>query len=296
MYVTRNTTHLTNDEDISKQQSPTSPPFVYEEDGLLTLHFEIGAVQSQMQLDSPDTLLLPYTRVMMAFLMFDRHPKHIGMIGLGGGSMQKYFYRYLPHSRITVAEICHEVIALRDQFFIPHDDHRFRVVCEDGADFVLRHPSEFDVLIVDGFDIDGQPSRICTSHFYDDCYSALTPDGVMVVNLCDHRSRILASRIRQSFRSQVFVVDCEGGENKIAIAGKGNAFYQPEDGTSTSIEYLEHHHPISLNWSAIHDQLARVVNSAPNSEEAAVDLQNSNQGPELPDQIDITSHSSPGTA
>jgi spermidine synthase len=287
---------LTNDEDISKEQSPASTPFVYKEDGLLILHFEIGSVQSQMQLDSPDTLLLPYTRVMMAFLLFDRHPKHIGMIGLGGGSMQKYCYHYLPHSRITVAEISNEVIALRDQFFVPHDDHRFKVVCEDGANFVLRHPNEFDVLIVDAFDIDGQPSQICTSHFYDDCYRAVTPNGVMVVNLCDHRSRILAARIRQSFRGQVFVVDCEGGENKIAVAGKGNAFRQPTNGTERSIEYLEHHHPISLNWSSIHDQRTKLAGSAANSEEAAVDLQNSYEGPELPDQIDITSHSSPGTA
>ena len=39
--------------------------------------------------------------------------------------------------------------------------------------------------IVDGFDITGQPEQLCSQRFYDDCYNALTPDGVMVVNLSD---------------------------------------------------------------------------------------------------------------
>ncbi len=72
-----------------KRRSRTSTPFIYEEDGTLTLYFEMGAVQSRMHVNLPDFLVLGYTRTMMGFLLFNRHPRHIGTIGLGGGSIQK---------------------------------------------------------------------------------------------------------------------------------------------------------------------------------------------------------------
>ncbi len=55
----------------------------------------------------------------MGFLLFNPRPQHIGMIGLGGGSIQKYCHRYLPHTEISVAEINPDVITLRDCFRVP---------------------------------------------------------------------------------------------------------------------------------------------------------------------------------
>ena len=209
----------------------------------------MGSVQSRMHVELPDFLMLGYTRTMMGFLLFNKRPRHIGTIGLGGGSIQKHCYRCLPHTKISVAEISPEVIALRDHFYIPKDDFRFKVFCEDGADFVFRHSNEFDVLIVDGFDITGQPEQLCSQRFYDDCYNALTPNGVMVVNLSDHGYRALLGRIRQSFQNLVVVVGCDDGDNQIAFAGKGNAFAFARSGNAFK-EYIQHmkqYHPIKFN-------------------------------------------------
>ena len=222
---------LSDEYEEYKRRSRTSAPFIYEEDGTLTLYFEMGSVQSQMHVNEPDLLMLGYTRAMMGFLQFNKRPRHIGTIGLGGGSIQKHCYRCLRHTKISVAEISPEVIALRDHFSIPKDDRRFKVFCEDGADFVSRHSKKFDVLIVDGFDITGQPEQLCSQRFYDDCYNALTPDGVMVVNLSDRGYSALLARIRQSFQNRVVVVGCDDGWNQIAFAGKGNAFAFAQAGT-----------------------------------------------------------------
>jgi spermidine synthase len=221
---------LSDEYEEYKRRSRTSAPFVYEEDGTLTLYFEMGSVQSQMHLDQPDFLMLGYTRTMMGFLLFNQRPRHIGTIGLGGGSIQKHCYRCLRHTKISVAEISPEVIALRDHFYIPKDDRRFKVFCEDGADFVFRHSNEFDVLMVDGFDITGQPEQLCSQRFYDDCHNALTSDGIMVVNLSDRGYGALLARIRQSFQNRVAVVGCDDGGNQIAFAGKGNAFAFAQSG------------------------------------------------------------------
>lgn len=232
------------------EASRTSAPFLCEEAGTVSLHFEIEGVQSQMQVDSPDHLALEYTRTMMGFLFLHPHPRHIGMIGLGGGSLPKYCYRYLPRTRISVAEISPEVIALRDCFHVPHDDHRFTVLCEDGADFVNRHRQAFDVLIVDGFDIAGQPARLCSRHFYDDCYSALALDGVMVVNMCDSQFEDLIFRMRQSFRDRVIVVDPEDSSNMVAFAMKGDIQVLHTDQLLERRKILERDHPVDLSPTA----------------------------------------------
>ncbi len=78
------------------------------------LHFAVEEVQSRMDVREPHTLNLQYTRSMMGFMLFDAAPAYIGMIGLGGGSLAKFCYRYLPTSSICVAEINPYVIALRN--------------------------------------------------------------------------------------------------------------------------------------------------------------------------------------
>ena len=239
---------LASEYDAYLESSDNVKPFVYEdEDGTVSLHFEIGSVQSRMHATSPDWLMLGYTRIMMGFLLFKSHPRHIGMIGLGGGSIPKYCYSYLPHSHISIAEINPEVIALRDSFYIPDDDHRFRVFCEDGADFVLRHPNQFDVLIVDGFDITGQPEQLCSQRFYNDCYKALTPDGIVAANLCEGPVETLISRMRRSFSGRVVVADSSYGANRIAFADKGNALFQPGHNFAKLAEQLQQRHPLDLS-------------------------------------------------
>jgi spermidine synthase len=221
--------------------------FTCEEDGSLSVHFGVtGTVQSQMLMDAPDLLVLDYTRTIMSFLLFLAQPEHIGMIGLGGGSIQKYCYRNLPRTRISVAEISPEIIALRDRFVIPNDDHRFKIFLEDGCDFVARHKGEFDVLIVDGFDSTGQPPQLCSRPFYEDCYAALAPEGIMVVNICDSDVRPLISRIRDRFEDGVIPIEIEESVNMIVFAGKGSILWTSDEKLTRNRKNLEQYHPIDL--------------------------------------------------
>jgi len=49
-------------------------PFIRDMGRERCLHFDIFTVQSAMDLDDPDRLSLPYTRKMMAFLLFNGAP------------------------------------------------------------------------------------------------------------------------------------------------------------------------------------------------------------------------------
>lgn len=139
--------------------------------------------------------------------------------------MAKWCYRHMPDSDITVIEINPHVIGLRERFRIPKDDHRFQVLCENGADYVARVSRHSDVLIVDGFDIDGQPPELCSQRFYDDCYQALTASGLLVVNLCGDDNRSILTRIRKSFGDQVLSVTPECDGNTIVFASKGGPLW-----------------------------------------------------------------------
>ena len=174
---------------------------------------------------SPWRLEVDYTRTMMGFLLFKPAPAHIGMIGLGGGSIAKFCYRYLPASTMMVLEINPYVLALRHEFQVPDDDERFQVIAADGALYLQAQASQFEVLLVDGFDHAGQPAALCTQCFYDDCLAALPAGGVLVVNLhYDHPDYpVLLERISRSFSGNAVEVITAEKTNSIVFASRGPA-------------------------------------------------------------------------
>jgi len=198
-------------------------PFVVQDGESRSLHFTIGEIQSKMRLDCPDELQVDYTRTMMGFLLLVPRPRTVAMIGLGGGSLVKFCHRHLPSARITVAENNPGVVALRAEFGIPDDDARLSVLVDDGAAFVAGAAKHaFDVLMVDGFDANGQPPQLCSQAFYDDCFRALAPGGVLVVNLhTDHPEHdLFVERVARSFRGNVTQVLTRDTCNCVLFAGR----------------------------------------------------------------------------
>lgn len=197
-------------------------PFILETDAERHLHFAHGSVQSTMRLDEPDALICAYTRKMMAFLLFNPDPQHIVMIGLGGGSLPKFCYRHLRSTQITVVEINADVIALRDEFSIPADDQRFRIVHDDGARYVATLAGPVDVLLVDAFDAVGIAPSLATSDFYSQAAARLAPDGVLVMNLSGECSRyaVHIKRIRAVFGNNMVLVPVTASENVLLFAFK----------------------------------------------------------------------------
>lgn len=197
-------------------------PVIYETLSSKSLFFSMHDIQSRMDIMHPDELQFEYTRIMMGFLLHNPHPHSIAMIGLGGGSLAKFCYRCLPQTDITVIEINPHVIAHRDTFAVPPDDHRFTVRLADAAAFLRETDEKFDILLADGFDIDGLPPALSSPQFYDDCYNALHPGGMLVANLhgCKPLFEVIVDRIRAGFDGNLLVVNDPGATNRLAFAVK----------------------------------------------------------------------------
>lgn len=203
-----------------EQQQARAAPLIRTRDGRRTLEFVPGDIQSEMLLSRPDALVLDYSRAMMCFALFVPRPRHIVMVGLGGGSLVKFCYRHFPQARITVLEISAEVIALREQFHVPPDDARLRIIHADAAGFIGAAPGSCDVILVDGFDAAGMPPALGSAAFYLSCRRALRDGGVLVANLLsyDPQYAALRSRIDGAFGARVCQFDGIAGNNHILFA------------------------------------------------------------------------------
>jgi spermidine synthase len=197
-------------------------PYIFETLFERRMHFTNEATQSAMLFSDPDALISQYTRKMMAFLLFNPNPQRIVMIGLGGGSLAKFCYRHLPRAHITVVEINEDVIALRDEFCIPKDDDRFRVVHDDGARFLERLDEQIDVLLIDAFDADGIALSLVNSDFYSCAARQLTENGVLVMNFWGPCERYVDNlgQARAAFGDSLLLVPVAGDANVLLFAFK----------------------------------------------------------------------------
>jgi len=206
---------------------PLGRPQLRRTRDVLTLQFSGSAsVQSSMSLLNPYILDIEYTRLMMGFLLFDSDPRRLLMIGLGGGSLPKFCHRYLPQASIDVVEIDPNVIALRNEFHVPPDDARFRVIHADGRQYLQAGPDPVDVLLVDAYDGHGMPAVLCERAFFEDCHAALLPEGMLVVNLHLESDSypVCLAHLREIFGTSLFEVIDDDMTNSIVFACKGERF------------------------------------------------------------------------
>jgi spermidine synthase len=195
---------------------------VSEARGVRTLHVGGEAIQSSMRLEDPFALALDYTRCMMAFLLFHPEPREALMIGLGGGSLAKFFLRRLRSVRVRVVELDPRVIAAaREHFALPPDGPRLRVEAGDGAEALA--PECCDVLVVDAFEDELHVPRLASGEFYDGAFVALAEPGVLVVNFMDDDPKLDATleRLERAFGGAVIVMPALYDPNILVFALKG---------------------------------------------------------------------------
>ncbi|CAM9912957.1 unnamed protein product [Phaeothamnion confervicola] len=209
---------------LGRRAQPRSGLVVSEEEGVRYLHQGGEYIQSAMRIDAPDDLELDYTRTMMAFLLFHPRPRDCLMVGLGGGSIPKFFHRNLPGLRTRVVELDPEVVsAARSLFEVPADSTRLRIEIGDGAAAVHAMEGGCDLLFADGFDDGAQVPELVSEEFYAAACRALRPTGVLVVNLFGHDRRLdrYVKRIEAAFSGCAVCLEARDDGNIIVFALKG---------------------------------------------------------------------------
>lgn len=204
-----------------------------------TLHVGGEAIQSAMRIDDPHALALDYTRCMMMFLLLYPEPRDALMIGLGGGSLPKFFHRHLRKTRVRVVELDPGVVAAaRQHFALPKDDERLTVEIGDGLHAL--YPECCDVLVIDAYHDELHVPELAAAEFYDAAFLALREPGALVVNFMNDDKKLdeYLKRLERSFGGAVLALPALYDPNIIAFAFRGA--------------------PPSISWSTLRSRAERL--------------------------------------
>ncbi len=151
------------------------------------LHFGTPIQQSSMYLADPFDLEMEYCKVMMLSLLFNPEPHKVLFLGLGGGAKQKFLWKHFPSCRIDAVEWSPLVIDAGYRHFSIPRDLRLNIHCSDALQFLQTSSrSAYDLLFVDLFLGDQNSPVVGHSEFFSRCRSALSENGLIILNTWKH--------------------------------------------------------------------------------------------------------------
>jgi spermidine synthase len=139
--------------------------------------------------------------------------------------MVRFLEHREPDLAIEAIDIDPQMIAIADRYFGTRGSERVKLAVADGYQVIRSAGEPWDVIFMDAFlrpsdetDGVGNPLRMKEGSFYAAVRARLAPGGVAAFNLNPQpqRERDLAE-LRQAF-PQVYVFECDGAFNWVAIA------------------------------------------------------------------------------
>lgn len=110
--------------------------------------------------------------------------KNVLVIGGGDGGTARELMRYPSIQHVDMVEIDKMVVDVSREFFptisCALDNEKVNVLYEDGVSFVKDKNDFYDLIIIDSTDPIGPGEGLFTTEFYNNCYNALTNEGILV--------------------------------------------------------------------------------------------------------------------
>ena len=157
--------------------------------------------QSGMLLGDPFESPFLYAAYAHLGLIFAPRAKRVLVVGLGGGSIPKRFWRDYPEMTVEVAELDPMVVDVAKRFFEVREDPRLRIVGQDGRLFLRRTGKTYDLIILDAYFAESIPFHMTTKEFYALVKARLAPGGVVVSNLLGALQGPRSSLFRAMYRT-----------------------------------------------------------------------------------------------
>ena len=145
------------------------------------------------------------------------------MIGLGGGTISRQISGLYADASIDTVEIDKDIAELASKHF---DMGNARVIVADGAEFVKKADSHYDLIILDAFKGSKVPEAFTIAAFFEDTYNALSKEGILAINSMNAidtaaiaASRFNVYRLRSSIASGNTITICSKERSAGQIKG-----------------------------------------------------------------------------
>ena len=201
------------------------PIEVIESHGVRSLHFGSSARQSAMDLSAPDQIELAYLKSMLVPLLFVRRPRRILLLGLGGGTLARFFLRHYPGVQIVVVELRAAVVEIAKDYFNLQVEPPLELYVMDAHHYLeqnhLQMSAAFDLILVDVFDAEGPSEILDAPDFFIRLSKMMAPRGAVAVNLWSGEGaawRDVQAMMDAHFRGQLVALSVPGRGNRICMA------------------------------------------------------------------------------
>ncbi|VAW89514.1 hypothetical protein MNBD_GAMMA17-638 [hydrothermal vent metagenome] len=182
------------------------------------------AIQSQLDVAQKEKLCLQHARAMMSFLLFQDEPQSILLFGLGGGSMIHFLCHWFPDIKITAVDINEKMVEIGKKYFPLPETPRIKIEIADASTYLKKKKQkQVDVIFIDVHGGDRLPGFLRTDDFMADCFHALSPGGVLVINLLvkdEQEFTDILSALRQCFMGVSLCMTFKNQQNILLFAFK----------------------------------------------------------------------------
>lgn len=185
------------------------------------LAFGTDDEQSCQLINQPHVLQHEYTRAILLSLLLVE-PKHVTVIGIGGGSLLIAFNHLIPDCQLTGVELRHEVVRLAHKYFQLPKNKKIELHIGDGFGYLKESGIKTDLIVADMYLANGIDQQQLSTQFIATSSNRLNQGGWLVLNYwLDHKmEEHLASALHNHF-DQIYMCDTGGG-NWVVFAGKVN--------------------------------------------------------------------------
>jgi spermidine synthase len=210
--------------------------------------------QGGIYLTAPDKLLFEYTQMAFISLAFmDRDPKDVLFVGLGAGSMPKYFHKYYLDANIDNVEIDPDIVLVARKYFYFKENEKMKVYIDDGRIFIKRTQKKYDMIFLDAYQNDYIPFHLTTVEFLREVKSKLKGDGVVVSNiLSEYRNKFFDSMI-MTYRKvfpHVYIFKGQRSRNYIFVATMSSKM-RDEDSIMTNAKKIQRFRKLNIDLASI---------------------------------------------
>ena len=144
-----------------------------------------NAIQSRLNLDSPEVPELEYVKCMCLGSSLVPRPRNILILGHGGGSLSKFYCSKFPKANIDIVDMRPSLWDISKKFFQFLPSAKTRLFIEDATKFLARAASagdSYDLIFVDLY-VDGPSNVMATEALWDPISRVLSPLGFCLANV-----------------------------------------------------------------------------------------------------------------